>query len=506
MITTSSPDRLALLLTALADDIDVPESKYADAQQHYKAVGQWLAGEGSSLANCSVSIFAQGSFALGTAITPPDDGDYDVDAVCLLKCPAAWSQEKLKEEVGARLRAHKTYREMLVPPEGRRRCWTLQYADGSKFHLDVLPAKPDNFGWLLELGVPPQYAEHAVQITCRDAYRARTWPKSNPGGYQRWFVDRMRVRFDEARVRIARARAADVKAIPEYAVRTPLQRVVQILKRQRDTMFGDDPDRPISILITTLAANAYRNESDVMSAYQNVVRGMRQQIGNANGRVVILNPVNPLENFADRWAADNKCERNFFEWLNAVEGTERELSSEPQFEKRSDLMVESFGPSGARAVSSVTASLGERAVGPAVAAAVSLSQGLGAILRSPHRLGPPWPDAKKRYKVTVTARASRAGFRPIPFSDRSPSPPLSQGMDIWYTLKTNVPEPFEVFWQVVNTGADAAAAQGLRGNFDLGLVTHRETARYRGRHSIQAFVVKDNQCVGRSRPVYVLIR
>ncbi len=496
------------LLSALAEEIDVPESKYRDAQMHYRAVGDWLAADGSALSPFNVSVFAQGSFALGTAIKPPEGCDYDVDAVCLLKRPPEWSQERLKAEVGERLRSHARYREMLKPPEGGRRCWTLQYADGSQFHLDILPAKPDTYSWLIEIGVPQKYAECAVQITCRDSYGDIVWPKSNPAGYLRWFVDRMRVRFEEARKNIAKARAADVLAIPEYAVRTPLQRVVQILKRQRDAMFGDDPDRPISIIITTLAARAYQNEGDLPTAYQNVVRGMRPQVQQVGDKYVILNPVNPLENFADRWQTHPERQTRFFEWLSALEETERELSSSRSPEEGSEILLKSFGPSGSRAASRAAATLGSSLAQSSASQAVTLSENLGSVLQASHREKPRWPMADTSYRATVSAKAKRTGFRTVPFSDRSPSAPLNKGMDLWFRLNTNVPEPFEVYWQVVNTGSDAAAegGRGLRGGFERGNAHHHETTQYRGRHSIQAFIVKDERCVANSRPVYVLIK
>lgn len=42
-----------------------------------------------------------------------------------------------------------------------------------------------------------------------------------------------------------------------------LQRIVQILKRHRDIMFNGDEDKPISIIITTLASRAYRGETNL---------------------------------------------------------------------------------------------------------------------------------------------------------------------------------------------------------------------------------------------------
>jgi hypothetical protein len=83
---------------------------------------------------------------------------------------------------------------------------------------------------------------------------------------------------------------------------------------------------------------------------------------------------------------------------------------------------------------------------------------------------------------------------------------------IRFEARTNAPRPYEVKWQVVNTGTEAAAAGGgqLRGGFDdgegeCGLVRW-ESTRYRGTHWIEAFVIKDGVCVARSGPCYVRVR
>lgn len=55
--------------------------------------------------------------------------------------------------------------------------------------------------------------------------------------------------------------AESVRAVPKYqSNKTPLQRAVQILKRHRDIMFAGDEDKPVSIIITTLAAKAYQEK------------------------------------------------------------------------------------------------------------------------------------------------------------------------------------------------------------------------------------------------------
>ena len=55
------------------------------------------------------------------------------------------------------------------------------------------------------------------------------------------------------------AKRMDIAQVPDWQVKTTLQQTVQALKRHRDIYFTDALDlRPASIIITTLAAHAYR--------------------------------------------------------------------------------------------------------------------------------------------------------------------------------------------------------------------------------------------------------
>ena len=198
-----SRERLNRILTDLAAELDVPPSKYREATEHYKAVGAWLDADDSELACYQPSIYPQGSFALGTAVKPLGDEEYDVDTVCLLQLTSDQvTQKQLKDLVGDRLKHPQSrYKDMIEPRDGGRRCWTIRYADASKFHLDVLPAIPDDYGWLVALGVPKEWAETAICLTDRKTWSDpySEWPRSNPKGYIAWFKDRMRVSLKEAK-------------------------------------------------------------------------------------------------------------------------------------------------------------------------------------------------------------------------------------------------------------------------------------------------------------------
>ncbi len=317
---TETKTQFSNILRYLADSLDISEARYREAEERYKAVGTWLGKEDSPLTKYNPDIYPQGSFRLGTVVKPVSQEDeYDIDLVCQLDISKnRVTQKQLKKIVGDRLKANGTYVQML-DTEGRR-CWTLNYADGSKFHMDVLPAVPDDTLWLVNLGVPAEFAQHAICVTDKETCdNDPDWPRSNPKGYAEWFKERMKTVLLEGKRILAAERRVSIDDVPDYSVKTPLQRAVQILKRHRDIMFVDDPDhKPISIIISTLAARAYNNEADLHDALSSIIDGMPKQVQTINGVPWIMNPVNPKENFADKWQAYPQRAEKFRTWLRQV--------------------------------------------------------------------------------------------------------------------------------------------------------------------------------------------
>jgi hypothetical protein len=398
MNETYNLQRLNQLFRDLAEELDVPPSKYEEAKEHYDAVGEWLAEDDSELATYEPAIYPQGSFALGTAVRPLGDEDYDVDAVCLLQLGTdKVTQQQLKAMVGRRLlHPHSRYKEMVDPQDGGRRCWTIKYADASKFHLDVLPAIPDDCGWLIAQGVPAEWAVAAICITDRKTWNTNLdWPRSNPRGYSAWFKNQMRIQFDEAKARLARENRAEVEEIQDYEVRTPLQQMVQLLKRHRDLRYNGDEDKPISIIITTLAALAYNNEANLVEAILNVVPKMRQAIKNRDGVWWVSNPVNPQENFADKWQEEPRKAELFFEWLDAVEAEHQGLLTDRGFENIGHYLSNAYGERAARAVLAKFASRQSGAgniagVGPVILVPSKTSSPTAARVELPPKPSKPW--------------------------------------------------------------------------------------------------------------------
>lgn len=319
-------------LDALADELEISDTRYEQAEESYQSLGRWFNRPASTLRDYDPAVYVQGSFGLGTVIKPLHaDEEYDVDAVCELKALSKpqLSQETLKALVGAEMEGYRRSQAMAKPLREGRRCWTLNYADGAQFHMDVVPALPNaqDVRILLDSkGLDASRAATAIAITDNERldYQQIThdWPRSNPKGYLDWFKGRMRVVLEKRRRAMADAVKASVEAIPDYKVRTPLQSSIMILKRHRDIMYVKDEFNccPISIIITTLAAHAYQGEEEIADALLSILSGMEAYIArDTRGRAVIANPSDPLENFADKWAEFPERERAFYAWLRQAQ-------------------------------------------------------------------------------------------------------------------------------------------------------------------------------------------
>ena len=489
---------LEQLLNAVAEEIDISPSAYDAAVERYDAVTNWLQADDSALLPFSPDIYPQGSFRLGTIIKPiSDEDDYDLDLVCSLRdAGKSIGQERLKRMVGDRLKQNVRYREMLAPE--RRRCWRLDYAESARFHMDILPAIPDSEFLFLERKVASTITRHAIFITDTEC-DADDWRRGNPRGYSAWFQERMKIQFDERRRMLAEAKgAAHVEDVPPQEVRTPLQRAVQLLKRHRDIMFADDrDDQPISIIITTLAAKAYDNEPKLLPALASIISGMRKHIEIRNGVHWVENPVNTHENFADRWQTEPKLAENFFAWLDQVASDFNSLRSVVEVASISEGLQ---AWAGSRAVSRASASLGvplqESRNLPAVARsrqhAATLS-GL-ALHRQPLR----WRELPSEV-VTIAASVHR--YKDRAFIQRltpDRKDPLPKGYRLRFVASTTASQPYELYWQVVNTGEEARAARGLRGEILKDERARWESTDFKGSHWIECFVVKNGVCVARS--------
>ncbi|WP_338052741.1 nucleotidyltransferase [Protofrankia coriariae] len=326
---------LSMLLDGAVETLDIAPHLQQLAVERYEEVGSWLAEHGGY--RCR--IYPQGSFRLGTVVRPDSrTGEYDIDLVCwLLIAKESITQAELKQRVGDLLHAYLRWKKRHGHTDGpktcqaRRRCWTLSYPDHG-FHLDVLPTIPD-------VDHPPT----GILLTDKQLYR---WQHSNPIGYATWFR-RQSEQLQQLLVEAAAKRHINVADVPEWEVRSTLQRVVQILKWHCMLRFAHNPDnRPPSILITTLTAQAYHGEVDLFTATRNLLNRMDDFIENRHGKWWVPNPAHEEENFADKWNEYPERREAFFAWHRDITTV---LDDLVQLQGKglqvvASRMAESFGP------------------------------------------------------------------------------------------------------------------------------------------------------------------
>lgn len=323
------------LMTSMVEGLELPESAYLKAKDRYEDIGEWLGRDESQCRDNDPHIFPQGSFRLGTAIRPlVEDESYDLDLACKLTegiSKGTHTQEELKKTVGNEIELYRVARGIVAPLEPKHRCWRLEYQDGLSFHMDIVPCIPADdsrqqliFESLRKSGTDDLFAESTSHMTVsitddRDPEFKKiteNWQVSNPEGYAKWFE------AQNETLQMVLEKAAQVDDMPLYKRKTTLQRSIQLLKRHRDLMFKNDPDvKPISIIITTLAATAHQGETDIESAMSTILSRMGDLVNPTRPRVP--NPVDPAEDFADRWSMPQyrglNLEKNFWDWLKQAQ-------------------------------------------------------------------------------------------------------------------------------------------------------------------------------------------
>ena len=138
--------------------------------------------------------------------------------------------------------------------------------------------------------------------------------------------------------------------------------------------------------------------------------------------------------------------------------------------------------------------------------ALVLSNTVKPVLgRMDHQQAIPWLF-DKRYRVRLDAYVylnKKVKLRGL----NSNGSTIKSNLNLKFVVKTNIRRPYQVYWQVVNTGGHAESERGRRGNIfeskDSNPLVHWEDSLYTGKHWIECFIVKNSICVARSGKFYV---
>lgn len=326
------------LLEAVCRSLEPSPSQTDLAKQRYEGVGGWLAKSDDPLLR-SITIYLQGSTAIGTVVRPIGFNEFDVDLVAHVPdLDIALSPAAQKKAIGDRLKANGNYAALV---EEMARCWRLNYA--GEFHMDITPSIPNPDCRLGGELVPDK--------------SLKRWKPSNPKGYRRMFDERAKlvpmIRF---RKHIATdSIGANVEPYPApVALKGILRRIVQIAKRHRDILFIDNMDvAPLSVIITTLASRSYewcvrsREYDNELELVLDVIAHIPDTIESrdVNGTVqwFIWNETTLGENFAEKWNRHPERARAFFGWHARLRNDIAALSTVRGIDLLGERLKELFG-------------------------------------------------------------------------------------------------------------------------------------------------------------------
>ena len=117
-----------------------------------------------------------------------------------------------------------------------------------------------------------------------------------------------------------------------------------------------------------------------------------------------------------------------------------------------------------------------------------------------------WPFVN-REEVRIIARYRYKGFR---YKTIKSGVGLNKNGSLKFEVKAKNLKRYDIYWQVTNTGKEAINANCLRGDFyeselEEGKRIRKESTSYTGHHYVEAFLVKDGICYGKSAPFEVNI-
>jgi len=289
-LTETFEDLLDDLLMRVCAELQLDDTRYKLAETSYRSVGKWLEAQ-NFIALLRPTIYPQGSMRLGTTVKPLMGDEYDLDFVCEFAQPTTYFAHPTEalDLIEYALRSNAMYDPMV---ERKNRCIRLNYKE--KFHMDILPACKDVQKGDTCIVVPDEKLEH--------------WTASNPRGYASWFDHRASL----TEVRGAFDKAEPIPSRETAQQKPPLKLCIQLLKRERDLRYKNRPAiAPISIVLTTLAAQLYRGQRSIALALRDILSGGCELVRSSHPRLVVLNPKNLDEDLSECWDTKPGAYREF---------------------------------------------------------------------------------------------------------------------------------------------------------------------------------------------------
>ncbi len=437
----------------LKNKVNLSDGRIAALDSHVEAVTKFLSTGEDAIATNFNELIPQGSYAQRTIINPVGSGDeFDADVLLDMDEVDDWDAEEYVENLYSAFRASSTYKDMV----GRKsRCVTVNYA--GDFHMDVVPYLT-------------RHGEHYITNRNQNQYE-----RTNPEGFNEWLDEQNRITGGNRLVKVIRL----LKYVRDFKNTFSVKSVILTIllgERVSSTVIMADPDHykdlPTALLNLMTDLNTYLQANPTMPS--------------------IDDPSCPGENFNHRW--DQEQYANFRSKIATYTGWAEdayfETDREESYRKWRKLFGDKFGT---YSTAGATLAVAHRGL-PGVRDTEEFIEDRFAVSINPH------------YRVKLQGRTLRRnGWRNYTLAERGNI--VDPNRRIQFTIRSsNVPEPYEVWWKVRNTGPEAIRRDMIRGQIerDAGSRSCTEPASFRGDHYVEVYIVVNGTVVATDRQPVII--
>ena len=332
----------------IVEGLDITTTMYNNAVEKYKSITKFLEEKG-----VTAHLYPQGSFAIGTVVKPlvrKRNSDYDLDVICEVDYNKnSITPAKLYAELKNTFESDGRYSTKL---DYYDECITINYSDvnGIGFSIDIVPSvheDQETIDSMKSRSLLPELCDTSIAITTD---KASDWGSSNPKGFQTWF-EAINKRFIDYRVHTNIERLllenknvyTTSDEIPKPLIKTPLQRVIQLLKAHNNEFFNKPAIKDYkvkSVIIATAVATIAKTAPANYDTFElldfvvkelfgynklkenyslfNTTQPLKTLIQFDGKEWFILNPSNPNDNLANSWNEDAENVTYFFRWISAA--------------------------------------------------------------------------------------------------------------------------------------------------------------------------------------------
>lgn len=411
-------------------------------------------------ANLFIDTIPQGSFRQKTIIKPVNpELDFDVDLLFEMESVHGWEAKDYLLNLSKEFKKTDRYKD-LVDTRGKERCVTIDYAND--FHIDIVPA--------IKNGDVFQIMNKATN----------QFEPTDGDGYAEWFANKNDTTGGKYLIEVTRL----IKYIRDKNKRFEIKSIVLT------TLLGSQ------VSISDSKVSQY---SDLPTAFLTIISRLDAFLQSNATMPVVNNPVLLTENFNRKW--DQGKYEKFRNEIHKIALTASDAYQDDNEAKSLKKWQRIFGEefTGSAKSTSLAISINELQLSSfdhkqelADIGIISYSNSANVNIdaglywgRGDHKI------MNRRFKGEFAQKTELPRYHWLKFR-----------------ATTNYAKPYDVYWQVVNTGKNAEQAGGLRGEIKKGTDEQWERSLYTGVHWIECFIVDSETrvCVCRSGPFYVGFR